>query len=129
MSRYGSFFKHPNYKKLGHGWSWFYLLRVPLTMWIFWRVTKMLYYRARDTATGKEDKLSQLQYDWQYEDWFRDSEDGRMVNFRYGDHRDRIPELSHHSHQIYKPGADKVKQALRFYKNGNDSVWDRLFKF
>jgi hypothetical protein len=89
----------------------------------------MLYRRVKDTVNGKEDRLTQLQYDWQYEDWFRDSEDGRLVNFRYGDHQDRIPELSYHSHQIYKPGADKVKQALRFYKNGNDNVWDRLFKF
>ena len=89
----------------------------------------MLYYTSKDVLQGKEDRLSQLQYDWQYEDFFRDSEDGRYVNFRYGDHVDRIPEMSHHSDKIYKPAADKVKQALRFYKNGNDGFFDRLFKF
>ena len=129
MSRYGMFWRHPNYKKLGHGWSWFYFLRVPFTTWITWRLTKMLYYKAKDTVHGKEDRLSQLQNDWMYEDWHRDSEDGRYVNFRYGDHVDRVPEMSHHSNMIYKPSADKVKAALRFYKNGNDSFWDRLWKF
>lgn len=28
MSRYGMFWRHPNYKKLGAFWSWFYFLRV-----------------------------------------------------------------------------------------------------
>ena len=30
MAKYG-FMKHPNYKKLGHGWSWFYFWRVPFS--------------------------------------------------------------------------------------------------
>jgi hypothetical protein len=34
MIKYG-FLNHPNYKKLGHGWSWFYLLRVPFSKFIF----------------------------------------------------------------------------------------------
>ena len=89
----------------------------------------MLYHKAKDTVNGEEDKLNTLQNDWQYEDWYRDSEDGRYVNFRYGDHRDRIYEMSHHSNLVYKPAADKVKAALRFYKHGNDSFLDRLFKF
>ena len=97
--------------------------------WITWRLTKMLYHKIKSQANGEEDKLTQLQNDWQYEDWHRDSEDGRYVNFRYSDHIDRIFEFSHYSHMVYKPGADKVKQALRFYKHGNDTVWDRLFKF
>ncbi len=100
-----------------------------LAAWICWRLTKMLYHTTKDTLQGREDRLSQLQNDWMYEDFFRDSEDGRYVNFRYGDHIDRIPEMSHHSHMIYKPAADKVKAALRFYKNGTDSFLDRLFKF
>jgi hypothetical protein len=89
----------------------------------------MLYYKVKDTFEGREDRLSQLQNDWMYDDWFRDSEDGRYVNFRYGDHVDRIPEMSHHSDMIYKPAADKVKSALKYYKNGNDTWIDRLFKF
>lgn len=89
----------------------------------------MLYRTIKDQWNGEEDKLTTLQYDWQYEDWHRDSEDGRLVNFRYSDHVDRIPEFSHFSHMIYKPGADKAKQAIRFYKHGNDNVFDRLFKF
>ncbi len=30
MCRYGLFWHHPNYKKLGHFWSWSYFLRVPI---------------------------------------------------------------------------------------------------
>ena len=87
----------------------------------------MLYHRIKDTIEGNEDRLTQLQYDWMYEDWHRDAEDGRYVNFRYGDHTDRIREFSHHSHMVYKPGADKVKQALKFYRHGNDTFIDRWF--
>jgi hypothetical protein len=98
-------------------------------MWITWRLTLMLYHKSKATLNGEEDRLTQLQYDWQYEDWFRDVEDGRYVNFRYGDHRDRWQNMSHFSHMMFKPGADKTKQALRFYKHGNDNFWDRLTKF
>ncbi len=90
----------------------------------------MIYHKAKSQfIDGEEDKLTQLQYDWQYEDWHRDSEDGRYVNFRYSDHLDRIPEFSHYSPMVFKPGADKAKQAIKFYRHGNDSWWDRLFKF
>jgi hypothetical protein len=30
LTSYSAIWKHPNYKKLGHFWSWFYILRVPL---------------------------------------------------------------------------------------------------
>ncbi len=30
MCRYGLFWHHPNYKKLGHFWSWGYFIRVPI---------------------------------------------------------------------------------------------------
>ena len=89
----------------------------------------MLYRTAVNSFNGKEDRLTQLQNDWMYDDFFRDSEDGRYVNYRYSDHVDRIPAMSHHSDLVYKPAADKVKSALRFYKNGNDGFFDRLFKF
>ncbi len=98
-------------------------------MWVTWRLTLMLYHKVKAVSNGEEDRLTQLQYDWQYEDWFRDIEDGRYVNFRYGDHRDRWQNMSHFSHMMFKPGADKAKQAIRFYKHGNDNVWDRLTKF
>ena len=89
----------------------------------------MLYFRVKDTVEGREDRLTQLQYDWQYDDFFRDSEDGRYVNFRYGDHVDRVPSISHHSDMVFKAPADKAKSALKFYKHGTDGFFDRLFKF
>jgi hypothetical protein len=30
LINYSTIFKHPNYIKLGHVWSWFYILRTPL---------------------------------------------------------------------------------------------------
>jgi hypothetical protein len=30
LLNYSSILKHPNYVKLGHFWSWFYILRAPL---------------------------------------------------------------------------------------------------
>jgi hypothetical protein len=96
-------------------------------MWVSWRITKMMYRTAVNTWRGKEDRLTQLQNDWMYDDWFRDNEDSRYVNFRYSDHLDRVSDISHHSHMIYKPAADKVKSAMRFYRNGNDNFFDRLF--
>ncbi len=129
LSRYGMFWRHPNYKKLGHAWSWFYFLRLPFMGWVSWRLGKMFYHRLKDQVLeGKEDRLTQMQNDFQYEDWHRDSADARYVNFRYSDHVDRIHAFSHYSHMVFKPAADKVKQANRFYKHGNDSVFDRLFK-
>lgn len=88
----------------------------------------MLYHRVRDQWQGKEDKLYHLYNDWQYEDWHRDSEDMKLVNFRYSDHRDRSPLMSYWTHMIHKPDADKTTQALKYYKYGNDSYFNWFFK-
>lgn len=130
LSKYGGFTKHPNYRKLGRFWSWTYLFRnffsksfnnYFLVLWITWRVSVMLYRRIKDQINGKEDLLYSLYYDWQYDDWHRDIEDMKMVNFRYNDHRDRDPSVSFWTHEIYKPEAEKAKSALKFYRYGNDS--------
>lgn len=83
----------------------------------------------RDQLQGKEDLLSTLQYDWYYEDFYKDVNDMKAVNFRYGDHRDRIPYVSEFSNELLKPEADKAKQALRFYKRGEDSFLGWFFKY
>jgi hypothetical protein len=93
-------------------------------MWVLFRVSKQLYNKIRDTINGKVDLLTTLQYEWQYEDLFKDNEDFRIVNFRYGDHIDRVIDLSLINLNMNKPNADKAKQALRYYRHGNNSYWD-----
>jgi hypothetical protein len=93
-------------------------------MWVLYRVSKQLYFKIRDQIDGKVDILSTIQYDWQYEDLFKDNEDLRIVNFRYGDHIDRVIQLSLLDLNRSKPDADKAKQAIRYYRHGNNSYWD-----
>lgn len=97
-------------------------------MWLTWRMSRMLYNRVRDQWNGKEDVLYHLYTDWQYEDWHRDAEDMKLVNFRYNDHRDRSPLLSYWTNMMHKPDADKTKSALKYYKYGNDNYFQWFFR-
>lgn len=91
-----------------------------------YRMTFMMYRQLKLHWNGKEDKLSTLLTDWSYDDWHRDSEDMKYVNFRYADHFDREPSMSFWTHQVYKPEADKAKQAYRYYRYGNDSYFEKF---
>jgi len=135
IPKYGSFTKHPNFIKLGPFFSWMYFARnffskliynITIVFWIMYRMTKMLYFRLRDQWNGKEDILSTLQYDWQWDDFHRDAEDMKYVNFRYNDHKDREANLSFWTHQVYKPDADRAKQAYRYYRYGSDSLPEKF---
>jgi hypothetical protein len=97
-------------------------------IWVTLRVTKQLYERVRNQINGKEDLLTTLQYDWQYDDFFRDVEDGKMVNFRYGGHRDRAHYLEDYTHMVHKADADRAKKAFTWYRYGNDGFLDWFFK-
>ena len=88
----------------------------------------MLFVRVRDQWEGKEDKMSTLLSDWSYDDWHRDSEDMKYVNFRYNDHKDREAAMSFWTHQVYKPEADRAKETYRHYRWGNDSYLDAFFR-
>lgn len=96
-------------------------------MWLSIRMTKMLYNKVRDQFEGKEDLLNQIYTEFQYEDLHRDSEDMKVVNYRYSDHRDRSPPLSYWNHMAFKTEADKAKQAHKFYKYGTDSYVQWFF--
>lgn len=89
----------------------------------------MLFKRLRDQYNGNEDYYLTLQNDWLYEDWHRDAEDLRMVNFRYSDHEEVVPSAANWSNQIYKPDADKYKAGYRYYRYGTDSKWDKFTGF
>jgi hypothetical protein len=93
---------------------------------VTWRVSRYLYLRIKDQLDGKVDLLTTLQYEWQYEDLFKDTEDMRIVNYRYSDHVDRVLDLSSLPLYTNKPDADKAKQALRYYRHGNNSYIDWL---
>src|SRR5690242_4971748 len=97
-------------------------------MWVFYRLSLLMYRQLHNHWEGKEDKLSTLLNDWSYDDWHRDSEDMKYVNFRYADHFDREPSMSFWTHLKYKPEADKAKQAYRFWRYGNDSYSYKLFE-
>jgi hypothetical protein len=92
-----------------------------------YRMSFMMYRQLKLQWEGKEDKVSSLLNDWQYDDWHRDSEDMRYVNFRYADHSDREPSMSFWSNLHYKPEADKAKQVYRYYRYGNDSYLQKFF--
>jgi hypothetical protein len=91
-----------------------------------YRVSCLLWVRVYDQWNGREDKMNTLLNDWYYDDWHRDVEDMQYVNFRYNDHRDREPLMSFWTHQIYKPEADRAKEAYRFYRYGNNSYVDNF---
>jgi hypothetical protein len=92
-----------------------------------YRMSYMMYRQLKFHWEGKEDKVSSLLNDWQYDDWHRDSEDMKYVNFRYADHSDREPSMSFWSNLHYKPEADKAKQVYRYYRYGNDSYLQKFF--
>ena len=85
-----------------------------------------MYKQLKGHWYGKEDKLSTLLNDWQYDDWHRDAEDMKYVNFRYSDYFDREPSMSHWTHQRFRPMADKGKQMYRYWRYGKDSYLERL---
>ncbi len=89
----------------------------------------MLYLRILDQIEGKEDMTAYIQYEWQYEDFYRDIEDQKMVNFRYGDHRDRVPGNDHKSLHHLRYEADKANQGWKWFRYGNDGFFDWFFKF
>ena len=92
-------------------------------IWLSWRVSRFLFYRLRDQWNGKEDLLTTLQNDLQYDDFFRDNKDNKSVNFRYSDHRDNCEQFGFWNHDILKPDADYAKAMLKHYKKGADSYW------
>lgn len=130
MGRYGMFWNHPNYKKLGHGWSWFYLLRIPMMFYVVYRLGNMFIKHSYAYFKGYPDKLSTFQYEMQYDDLMKDQEDSRIINFRYSDQKLLAGDDKYRTYNTmrYKAEADKAKQAFRFYKHGNDNFIDRLFK-
>ena len=93
------------------------------------KMSRMLFRRVRDSWNGKEDLLATLQYDWYYEDLYKDHKDMRVVNYRYGDHWDRIPYVNSMSNDLFKMEADKTKKLLNFYKRGEDSYWQWFTKY
>jgi hypothetical protein len=93
-------------------------------MWLTWRVGKHLYYHIKDQWNGKYDILTTFQYDHQYEDLFKDNEDMRIVNFRYGDHVDRVFAVSQMPLDSHRIDADKAKEAVKWYRHGNNSLFD-----
>ena len=84
---YGGFSKHPNYKLLGPVYSWFYMIRPIFYTWIFFRMTRWLYYSIERRIQGKDDLHYFWYYDTLYPDMFFDEEDMRYINFRYTDQK------------------------------------------
>ena len=88
----------------------------------------MMYNNVKDHLNGKQDKMYTLLNDWMWDDWHRDADDMRMVNWRYSDHveRDDFPGTESHSHLMYKHEADKAKQIFRYYRKGHNSYFDNF---
>ena len=84
---YGKFSNHPNYKLLGPIYSYFYLIRPIFYTYIFYRMTRFLYFMAKRHYEGGDDKHYFLYYDTLYPDMFHDAEDMRYINFRYTDQK------------------------------------------
>jgi len=89
--------------------------------------------KEKDQLNGKEDLVATLQYDCYYEDYYKeyykDVNDACAVNFRYGEHIDKVPYVHGMSNDMFKPEAEKTKQVLKFYKRSEDSFFERFFKY
>ena len=66
---------------------------------------------------------SVIQDEWYYDTWFKDNYDYRMVNFRYSDHVDGRLESGAFNADIFKPEADYYKQVYKFFKKGDDNLF------
>jgi len=96
-------------------------------MWVTFRLSLMLYRRVKNQWNGKEDLIYSLYNDWQYDDWHRDVEDMKAVNYRYSDHRDRDAKFGFWTHMTFKPHSDYANSAIKFYRKGSDSYFDYFF--
>ena len=72
---YKSFMQHPNYKVLGAGYSWFYLLRPVFWTYICFRMTRFLYNMIKRHWEGKDDMHYFWYYDTLYPDLLHDEEE------------------------------------------------------
>ena len=114
---------------MGALWSYFYWGRTLFMFYVTYRVSKLLVKRFISQSNGDTDFMSTVAQDeWQYQDWYKDRKDGRMVNFRYTDHKDRCDQFGLFNPDVFKPDADYAKGLLKHFKKGNDSYFDYFFK-
>ena len=87
LKAYKKFSDHPNYKILGAGYSYFFLLRPFFWTYICARMTRFLYHMIKRHWAGKDDPHYFWYYDTLYPDMVLDEDDMKPVNFRYTDQK------------------------------------------
>ena len=87
MTAYKGFTHHPNYKILGAGYSWFYMMRPIFWTYMFMRMSRFLYYMIDRHWKGNDDQHYFWYYDTLYPDMLHDADDMRYINFRYTDQK------------------------------------------
>lgn len=87
VTAYKGFTHHPNYKIMGAGYSWFYMLRPIFWTYIFARMSRFMYYMIERHWQGKDDQHYFWYYDTLYPDLLHDADDMRYINFRYTDQK------------------------------------------
>ncbi len=117
LNKYKSFLHHPSYFKLGKFWTSFYLLRNFVGVYVSFRITQLLLKTAKSQWAGKHNVAETFSKDeLYYFDLFKDVKDNNIVNFRYSDHVDREPRISHYHHDILKPEADYYKGVKEHFR-------------
>ena len=104
ITAYKRFKEHPNYRVLGAGYSWFYLLRPVFWTYVCFRMTRFLYNMIKRHWEGKDDQHYFWYYDTLYPDLLHDEEDMRYINFRYTDQKvspDGMTGYYPYAHQKY----------------------------
>jgi hypothetical protein len=121
--KYKNLFHHPSYAKLGPFWTSLYFLRSYISIYIFWRLAKFNYKTCKEQWKGNHDPAHTYYFDEHYYyDMYRDMNDGKNVNFRYSDHTDRSPTLSHFTNDVFKPDADYAKGLIKHFREKANSI-------
>lgn len=94
LEAYGRFSKHPSYRILGPLYSWFYAVRPVFWTYIFYRMTRHMYFMITRHLAGKDDLHYFHYYDTNYPDLITDAEDMHTINFRYTDQQVQPEEMT-----------------------------------
>ena len=115
LRAYKRFSHHPSYKLLGPIYSGFYLVRPLFWTYVFYRMTKQLYYMVWRHYTGRDDLHYFWYYDTLFPDMIHDADDMRYINFRYTDQKvvpDELTGFYPYDHLKYQGFLDSKRNRI-----------------
>ena len=115
LTSYKSFSAHPNFKVMGAGYSYFYMVRPIFWTYIFLRMSMFQYNMIKRHLEGKDDQHYFWYYDTLYPDLLHDADDMRYINFRYTDQKvspDSLTGYYPYAHTRYGQFLDQKKETV-----------------